>query len=292
MRIAVVGDVHERWSARDCDAIDALGYDRVLFVGDLADRLHLRTLRVARELARLRTPALLIPGNHDATSPLGILLEGLHRGTRRPALAARMQRRLDALRAALGPVELAGYSLHPHPEHGVTIVGARPHAMDGRRLSFAPTLEARFGVDSLAGSAARLRALVDAAEGALVFLAHNGARGLGGGADGPFVMRRGLDGTDLVRSVGRMWRREPAGIDLGDPDLAEALAWARSRGRTVAAVVAGHMHHRGTRRWAVEQDGVLHVNAARVPRVEGGAGHHVALEIDAAGRATASEVWA
>ena len=39
----------------------------------------------------------------------------------------------------------------------------------------------------------------------------------------------------------------------------------------VLAVVAGHMHHRlrggGARRWKAEQDGVLFLNAARVPRV-------------------------
>ena len=51
------------------------------------------------------------------------------------------------------------------------------------------------------------------------------------------------------------------------------------------AVVAGHMHHRlkggGERRWLVERAGVLYVNAARVPRIDGdGRRYHVRLETD------------
>ncbi|MEQ1569933.1 MAG: hypothetical protein ABMA64_30145 [Myxococcota bacterium] len=138
--------------------------------------------------------------------------------------------------------------------------------MDGRRLSFAPALEAAHGVGSLEASADRLEALVAGSDGAIVFLAHNGPRGLGTGAGAPFAMQRAVDGTDWVGSVRRLRAGERAGIDLGDPDLAEAIARARHRGRTVLAVVAGHMHHRSTRRWNVEQDGVLYVNAARVPR--------------------------
>ncbi|MEQ1507813.1 MAG: hypothetical protein ABMB14_36630, partial [Myxococcota bacterium] len=124
--------------------------------------------------------------------------------------------------------------------------------------------------------AARLRALVDAAPGALVFVAHNGPNGLGADRAAPFALRRG--------------RR-----DLGDPDLADAVGYARDRGRTVLAVVAGHLHHRGAnRRWQVERDGVLYVNAARVPRIRVDRGrtvrHHVELRI-ADGRAAARAVW-
>ena len=55
--------------------------------------------------------------------------------------------------------------------------------------------------------------------------------------------------------------------------------------KRVLAVVAGHMHHRlkggGERKWLVESDGVLYVNAARVPRIEkSGQRYHVCLETD------------
>ena len=60
--------------------------------------------------------------------------------------------------------------------------------------------------------------------------------------------------------------------DHGDPDLSMALDAAAEQGRAVAACVFGHMHHRCQgdgalrRRVAVTPDGVLHLNAAVVPR--------------------------
>jgi uncharacterized protein (TIGR04168 family) len=246
VRIALLGDLHEHWSPADVEAIDALGYDLVLFVGDLADTLHRRTLQVARAISPLRTPALLLPGNHDATTPFGVLAEAGHLDLRRPGAAARAVARSEALRAALGPVRVAGYSVHPFPDAGVTVVAARPHAMDGSRLCFPQALQALFGIATLEDSVRRLRALVDEARGTLVFLAHNGPTGLGTDRQAPFAVM---------------------GRDLGDPDLADAVAYARRSGRRVAAVVAGHIHHRGQRRWLVEQEGTVIVNAARVPRV-------------------------
>lgn len=275
MRIAVIGDIHECWDAIDCEIIDDLGYDLVLFVGDLADRLHLRTLEVARRISKIRTPALLIPGNHDATTPLGVLAEGLHRGTSRPGAGQRAQRRWLALQDALAPVRIAEYSAHPHPEFGVTLIAARPHAMDGRRLSFRQALAARHDIRSMAGSISRLRELVDTAQGALVFLAHNGPIGLGSDREAPFALR--------------------SGVDIGDPDLGDAIAWAKRNDRQVLAVIAGHLHHCGTdRRWCTSEGGILYVNAARVPRIFERDGarvrHHIEVRLQAAlGTASATE---
>ncbi|MDQ2646115.1 MAG: hypothetical protein M3020_20045, partial [Myxococcota bacterium] len=75
------------------------------------------------------------------------------------------------------------------------------------------------------------------------------------------------------------------------------LAHATARGRRPIAVVAGHMHWRlrggGLRRWMLERDGVVFVNAACVPRIfEAEAGtvhHHVELRLGVAGF-TAKEV--
>jgi uncharacterized protein (TIGR04168 family) len=272
VRVALLGDLHEHWTARDVEIIDGAGYDLALFVGDLADPLHRRTLEVAGRIARLRTPALLLPGNHDGTTPGGVLAEAFKVGTERPGSGARGVARIEALEAALRPVALAGYSLHPFPAHGITIVAARPHAMDGARLCFAPLIRARFGISSLEESAIRLRSLVDEAEGDLVFLAHNGPTGLGTDAAAPFAV---------------------LGRDLGDPDLAEAVRHAKVNGRSVLAVLAGHVHHRGGRRWLLDLDGTVYVNAARVPRVFVQDGVEVRQHLElvlAGGRAAVREV--
>ncbi|HKU42217.1 MAG TPA: metallophosphoesterase, partial [Polyangiales bacterium] len=70
MRIAVIGDVHLAWDARDVAALDAAAYDLLLFVGDLAGYGAEGGVRVARSIAELRTPALVLPGNHDAVTTL------------------------------------------------------------------------------------------------------------------------------------------------------------------------------------------------------------------------------
>jgi uncharacterized protein (TIGR04168 family) len=262
VRVAVVGDVHTLWDEVDVRILDGLGYDLVLFTGDLGDRLHRRTLDVARRIAPLRTRALMVPGNHDGTTPLGVLAEAVGLLRRRPGSAARHRQRLDALREALGPVELGGFSAHRLGEE-LTVVVARPHAMDGRRASFPHA-----GPRTLDESRRRLRDVVDQTDGPLLFLAHNGPLG-----PAPFARRRGRP--------------------LADTDLADAIAHARARGQRVVAVVAGHLHHRGDRPWRAVEGGVLYVNAARVPRVRVTAGrtvrHHVALEITAHG-ASAREV--
>ena len=85
----------------------------------------------------------------------------------------------------------------------------------------------------------------------------------------------------------------PGGGDWGDPDLEAAIDHALARGKRVLAVVAGHMHHRtkcgNERPWRLDRDGVIYVNAAKVPRIFAADSrvqrHHVALEIGAAGAA-------
>ena len=114
----------------------------------------------------------------------------------------------------------------------------------------------------------------------MLLLAHNGPTGLGARKDD-------LWGCDFRESEG----------DFGDPDLEHAIGHARTAGKPVRAVIAGHMHHavRGgsTRRWRARRDGVLYVNAARVPRIFEANGrtlrHHVELTI-AGGVARAREV--
>lgn len=281
MRLAVIGDIHHHWDRRDVELLDAAGYDRVLFVGDLAG-LRLRgTLAVARGIAQLRTPVLVMPGNHDAPNAMQLL--GEMWGSR--ALIRLAERgtgaRRDAIAEALGRGILCGYSIADLAPD-LQMIAARPHSMGGPALSFAPYLAERYGIASLEESAAAIVALVERSTAPnLLFVGHNGPAGLGDRRDD-------IWGCDFRSEQG----------DFGDPDLAVAISHAVSAGRRVVGVLAGHMHHRlrggGRRTWRVERDGTLFVNAARVPRIwKDGGGverrHHVAVTWQS-GALTAEEV--
>lgn len=276
VRLALIGDVHGHWDALDAPLLDGLGYDVIVVLGDLAGLRHAGTLAVARGLAALRTPAVWVPGNHDAAHPAQLLAEVAGQAWLGDPLASLQQRRLGELTAVMGAVQLGAYSLHP--VGGLTLVAGRPFAMGGPTLSFPGALAEGWGVTSLEVSAARLCALVDAAPtDELVWVAHNGPAGLGA--------RRGdLWGCDFRAAEG----------DWGDPDLAHALAHAAAIGKRVRLVAAGHMHRRlrggGQRTWRAERDGVVYVNAAEVPRIRGGRRHHVAVSIDAHD-VTVEDVW-
>jgi len=271
VRLAVIGDVHHHWDAQDVALLDAAGYDLIVFVGDLAG-LRLRgTLAVARAIATLTSPVLVVPGNHDAPNAMQLLGEMLHSRALIRLADRDTGGRRDAIAAALGEGTLAGYSRHPLVD-GLELIAARPHSMGGPTLSFAPYLSRRYGVESMEDSAQRLIALVDASPAQnLLFVGHNGPTGLG-------ARRDSIWGCDFKADEG----------DFGDPDLRAAIDHARATGRRVVGVVAGHMHRRlrggGRRTERVEEDGVLYVNAARVPRIwsEGGVQrrHHVALTWD------------
>jgi len=280
LRLAVIGDVHLAFDERDVRALDGLGYDAILFVGDLAGYRHSGGLAVARTIARLRTPTYVIPGNHDGVHATQLAAEVMENDAAIAALErapfhGTMEARLEALRAALGGAVLGGYSRHRIEAPGaapIELVIGRPHSFGGPRLAFRPYLGRAFGVSDLDASAAKLRALLDACSGErIVILSHNGPLGLGAG-------RADIWGCDFRASEG----------DFGDPDLRAALDHARASGKRVLGVLAGHMHHAlrggGTRRWQQQVDDVLHVNAARVPRVFRHEGrvvsHHVRIEIE------------
>jgi uncharacterized protein (TIGR04168 family) len=279
LRIAVVGDVHMCWGERDRRGLDAADYDLALFVGDLAGYVG-DGLAVARSIARLRTPALLIAGNHDGVSVAHLASEVFSWSLARRVLERSQPRRCRALGQALGDVPLAGYGVHRFVfgAQALNVLVARPHSLGGERLAFARYLAERFGVQSMAESTELLCGLVDELDDApTVVLAHNGPAGLGGRRDD-------IWGCDFRREQG----------DFGDPDLAAALAYARQHGKRVVAVAAGHMHHRlkggGERRWRLERDGVLYLNAARVPRVERRGRHHLCLRLDD-GMASVEAQW-
>ena len=278
MKIGIIGDIHGAWDEHDTRFFNRAGYDALLLTGDLPR--FVGALPVARQLAALTPPAYMIAGNHDATGLVQLYAEmsGHARLTRLTALG--MPERVAELDAALGPIMLGGYSRHTlAPELG--LIMARPHAMGGDRLYFADYLRRVYGVTDLAGSRDALCRLIDNAPRDLVVLAHNGPAGLGETPDAPF-------GCDF----------DPKRGDFGDPDLADALDHARQTGHRIRATVAGHMHHRSKdgqswrRTHLRDSHDTLHINAARVPRIEaeGARRHHVALAISDEG-ASAETRW-
>jgi uncharacterized protein (TIGR04168 family) len=283
LRFGVVGDVHLDFDDTDVAQLDARGYDAILFVGDIATYAHKAALGVARAIARLATPALVIPGNHDAANLFQMAAAVLEADAILPLLHRRQRARETELASALGGARLVGYSLHRFdaPWGALDVIACRPHSSGGAHFAFRPYLDDAFGVHDMESSSAKLEALVDESTAdELLFLAHNGPSGLGDRADD-------IWGCDFRKSEG----------DFGDPDLERALRYARERGKKIRAIVAGHMHHRlqggGQRRWRVEREGVLYVNAARVPRIftrgERTLRHHVELVLDRA-RVEAREI--
>lgn len=271
MKLAVIGDVHHAFNEVDTAYLNASDHDAVLFTGDIYNFSLQRGLRAASELAALDKPALLVPGNHDAIHPAQLAAEITRRTSLIRLTSAGHEKRVRDLCEAVGGVQVGGYSTHRLKE-GLDVVTGRPHAMGGSSISFAPHLAEAYGIHSLEDSVARLKQCVDESDAAqLLFLAHNGPTGLG-------ERRADLWGCDFRREEG----------DFGDEDLRCAIDYALSRGKRVLAVIAGHMHHRlrggGRRNWYERRDGVLYVNAARVPRIfeeRGGVfHHHVDLIID------------
>lgn len=268
LKVAIIGDVHGLWTDADRRWFEQSDYQLVLFVGDLA------TFRddgreVARHIARLGKPTLLMPGNHDGISLPHLAAETVGPRALVPLLSLTQHSRRRRFAEAAHPLALCGYCSHPvNTAFGeVTFIGGRPHSNGGPTLAFRSMLERLYEVDSLESSAERLERLVDDATDDIVFFAHNGPTGLGDRRDD-------LWGCDFKLEEG----------DWGDPDLGRAIAYARAQGKRVRAVVAGHMHQRlkggGLRRWRERRDDTLFVNAARVPRVERpNLHHHVSLTL-------------
>jgi len=254
-KLGVVGDLHTHWDDIDVHQFDRSDYDLLYFTGDLGGGPPESTIRMARIMSKLNTPALVMPGNNDTIDTAELSAELTHRA----GLARLSSMRTDAqYRADEKPkVQVCGYSLH-RVERGsldITFVAGRPHSMGGPDLSFPDYMLETYGIGSLQESEQRLLALVDEAESEqLIFLSHNGPFGLGDGHQDPW-------GADF----------KPNGGDWGDPDLAAAINYAVAQNKRVLAVIAGHMHLRtklGTeRKWWVESEGIHYVNAARVPRI-------------------------
>ena len=270
-RLGVIGDLHTHWDRIDVNQFAGTDYDLLYFTGDLGGGTSESCLRMAREMAGLRHPTLVMPGNNDTVDIEQLAAELDHQNGLNRLLS------IASDNAPSQPTVLCGYSRHSvhTPEQTIDLIAARPHSMGGPTLSFPDYMQATYGIADLDQSAARLNQLVDESNAdALIFLAHNGPLGLG---EEPQAMW----GCDFKEGGG----------DWGDPDLTAAIDHARKVGKRVLAVIGGHMHlktRQGEERsWKTERDATLYLNAARVPRIFSGPDdvyrHHVAVTIDAAG---------
>jgi uncharacterized protein (TIGR04168 family) len=266
-QFGIVGDLHTHWDSIDLHQFASADYDLLFFTGDLGGGSQDSSLRMARLMGQLTQPTLVMPGNNDAFDMAELAAELTH------------QRGLNQLRVLTGnqvehrePIRLCGYSEHRIRvgSRVISLIAARPHSMGGPNLSFPEFMAATYAINSLEESLNRINALVEKAAEEIIFLSHNGPKGLG-------EQKYDMWGCDFKEGGG----------DWGDPDLALAISHAKAIGKKVLAVVAGHMHLRtkqgDERPWLINVDETLHINAARVPRIISDKDdvyrHHVRLTI-------------
>lgn len=256
IRMAVIGDIHAQFDETDVRWFSNSDYDTVLVVGDLPGRTHAGTLKIAGLIARIEKPVYFMPGNHDGVSFVQLIAELKGNQALIEKAHSKQFTKTRQLQNALGNVAYCGYSLHAIEVRGrkFQLLAARPHSMGGPSFSYRPFLSAAFGVASFEDSAEKLKELLRRCTDPVLVLAHNGPTGLGSS-------RNDIFGCDFRKEEG----------DFGDPDLEEALRFAKEQNVRILAVAAGHMHHRirggGERITHLVRDNVHYLNAARVPRI-------------------------
>jgi uncharacterized protein (TIGR04168 family) len=247
IRIAIVGDIHDQWEADDGIALQQLGVDLVLFVGDFGNE----SVEVVRTIAALDIPKAAVLGNHDAWYTASDW------GRKKSPYDHDKEDWVQEQLNLLGETHV-GYGKLDFPALNLTVVGSRPFSWGGEVWKNANFYQERFGVTNFKESTAQIVAAAkSAAYETLIFLGHNGPVGLGDHAEDP---------------CGKDW--QPIGGDFGDPDFTEAIAQTRAFGKTIPLVTFGHMHHklRHThqqlrRAIYATPEGTIYLNAASVPRI-------------------------
>lgn len=250
--IAVVGDIHEQWERADHEALQVIGIDLVLFVGDFGNE----SLEVTGLIAELSLPKATVFGNHDAW------FTATDWGRKKSPYDHQVEDRVRAQQALLGAADVS-YGRRDFTPWGLSVVGSRPFTWGGDRWKTKEFLRKRYDMGNFQESQAKIEAMaLGSPHDTVIFLGHNGPTGLG----------------DQPESIcGRDW--QPLGGDFGDPDLAAAIANTVAEGKRVPLVAFGHMHHRLRHRQdrlrervTVDHHGTVYVNAACVPRIQGEAG--------------------
>ncbi len=244
--IAIVGDIHDLWESEDHLALQHLGVDLVLFVGDFGNE----AVDIVQKIATVAIPKAVIMGNHDAWYSASAW--GRQKAPYDLSQEDRVQQQLDLL----GKTHV-GFTKLDFPQFNLSVVGSRPFSWGGSTWRNSEFYRDRYDIKSFEESTQKI---VDSAQNAayetLIFIAHNGPFGLG-------------SSTESI--CGRDWKIE--GGDYGDRDLSEAIIQVRNSGKSIPLVTFGHMHHelkypRGKRRTIVEVcDQTVYLNAACVPRI-------------------------
>ncbi|HEY9618225.1 MAG TPA: TIGR04168 family protein [Microcoleaceae cyanobacterium] len=244
--IAVIGDVHNHWNADDERALQQLGVDLVLLVGDFGNE----AVDVVRSIAAVSLPKAVILGNHDAWYSASAW--GRQQCPYNRQKEDRVQQQLDLL----GKTHV-GYSKLDFPEFNLSVVGSRPFSWGGSEWKNAGFYRSRYGITNFEESTDQIVAAARSATcKTIIFLGHSGPTGLGNLPESP---------------CGRDW--QPLGGDYGDPDFEQAIAQVRQEGLAIPLVAFGHMHHhlRNTKQYLrtslVTAEGTIYLNAARVPRI-------------------------
>jgi uncharacterized protein (TIGR04168 family) len=247
IKIAVVGDVHNQWEAEDAIALQHLGIDLVLFVGDFGNE----AVDVVRKIAAIDIPKAAIMGNHDAW------YTATDWGRKRCPYDRKQEDWVQQQLDLLGEAHV-GYGKLDFPELQLSVVGSRPFSWGGEAWKNAEFMAERYGVSNFEESIERIVAAANStAYETIIFMGHNGPTGLGDRAEDP---------------CGKDW--QPLGGDYGDPDFASAIAQTKALGKKIPLVTFGHMHHslRHTKerlRSAISTspEGTVYLNSASVPRI-------------------------
>jgi uncharacterized protein (TIGR04168 family) len=247
VKIAIVGDVHDEWEEADAIALQHLGVDLVLFVGDFGNE----AVELVGRIAAVDLPKAAIFGNHDAWYTASDW--GRSKRPYDPKTEDRVQQQVDLLGTSY-----VGYGKLDLPQFDLSIVGSRPYSWGGAEWKYSDFYEERYGVDSFEASTDRIVEMANAATcNHLIIIGHNGPTGLG---------------EEPESICGKDWG-EPIGGDYGDPDLTAAISRLQAVGKSIPLVTFGHMHHRlrhtkeRLRQPLVAVDGTIYLNAARCPRV-------------------------
>ena len=246
--VAVIGDVHDRWELEDNLALQHLGVDLALFVGDFGNE----SVEIIRLIAQLPIPKAVILGNHDAWYTASGW--GRKKAPYDHSKEDRVQQQLDLLGTAH-----VGYSKLDLPQYNLSVVGSRPFSWGGSKWKNQQFYRDRYQINNFAESTTRI--VAEARETLcenLIFIGHNGPFGLG---------------EKPEDTCGKDWN--PLGGDHGDPDFAAAIDKTLSLGKSISLVSFGHMHHRlrhrqDRRRTIVNtnSEGTVYLNAAAVPRIK------------------------
>ncbi|MFM2304324.1 MAG: hypothetical protein RLZZ135_1734, partial [Cyanobacteriota bacterium] len=148
IKIAIVGDVHDQWEPADEVALQHLGVDLVLFVGDFGNE----TVELVGRIAALDMPKAAILGNHDAWYTASDW--GRSKRPYDPLVEDRVQQQIDLLGA-----NDVGYGNLDLPQFNLSIVGSRPFSWGGSQWKYSDFYEDRYGIDSFAASTERIVAI-------------------------------------------------------------------------------------------------------------------------------------